>query len=132
MAEGDGKSTRVSLPGGGPKITIVQSEGPKTESKEKDMLTAEQVPIHIAGGKVKKNAQYYCSACHQSFFDLQSASAHKLTRRHLINSGLPLPEEIPAVDVKPSDIMDLVEKKRVEKNVIPLSELRRKRTREED
>jgi hypothetical protein len=95
-------------------------------------------PVGAAGkgGAAKQRVPhpFYCSVCHLGFFDLQSASAHKLTRRHLLNAGLN-PDEILAVHkgavatTTVEELEALYQKRATEKGIVPLRNLRRKRSR---
>ena len=84
-----------------------------------------------------KQPSYFCSVCHIVVHDRASIAAHKASKRHKERAGeAEVERQLYKADqeVTVADLVAVVERKRVERGVVPLSDLRvkeRKRDRDD-
>lgn len=82
----------------------------------------------------QQQSPFYCSVCNITFRDETAARIHKISKRHLRATGeLEQQRRDAQREVTVDDLRALVERKMIEKRVVPFSQLRyQKRTREDD
>lgn len=121
-------------------VVTLESSLPSDVSSSVSQANTKKSAPQLHKKPQSKVGAYHCGLCDAYFWDSAAVAAHKASRRHRENTGELARDKMmykPDAEVTVADIQLLIEKKRLEKGVVPLSQMRpqptsNKRQRSED